>query len=29
VDDIPDMLVETGDKWMTTAAEQLPIPPRG
>jgi uncharacterized protein YbaR (Trm112 family) len=28
VDDIPEMLVETGEKWMTTPAEKLPIPAR-
>lgn len=27
-DDIPEMLMETGDKWMQTAAEQLPAPAR-
>ena len=26
VDDIPEMLVETGDKWMQTPVEQLPVP---
>ncbi len=28
VDDIPEMLVETGDKWIDVPVEQLPIPPR-
>ena len=28
VDDIPEMLVETGEKWMNTPAEQLPVPPK-
>jgi uncharacterized protein YbaR (Trm112 family) len=28
VDDIPEMLVETGEKWMQTPVEQLPVPPR-
>jgi uncharacterized protein YbaR (Trm112 family) len=27
LDDIPVMLIEEGDKWISTAAEQLPIPP--
>jgi uncharacterized protein YbaR (Trm112 family) len=26
VDDIPEMLVDAGDKWKNTAIEQLPIP---
>ena len=25
IDDIPEMLVETGEKWIATPAEQLPI----
>lgn len=28
VDDIPEMLVETGDKWASTPADQLPVPAR-
>jgi uncharacterized protein len=28
VDDIPEMLVETGDKWISTPADKLPIPAR-
>ncbi len=28
IDDIPEMLVETGDKWMTTPLEQLAVPAR-
>ncbi len=28
VDDIPEMLVETGDKWVTTPVDQLPVPAR-
>jgi uncharacterized protein YbaR (Trm112 family) len=28
IDDIPEMLVETGEKWMTTPADQLPVPAR-
>ncbi len=28
VDDIPVMLIETGDKWVTTAVADLPVPPR-
>jgi uncharacterized protein YbaR (Trm112 family) len=28
VDDIPVMLIETGDKWVTTAVTDLPVPPR-
>lgn len=27
VDDIPVMLVETGDKWVGTAVDDLPVPP--
>lgn len=27
VDDIPDMRIETGDKWLSTAAADLPVPP--
>lgn len=27
VDDIPVMLVDAGEKWMATPAEQLPVPP--
>ena len=27
VDDIPDMRIETGDKWIKTAAADLPVPP--
>ncbi len=27
VDGIPVMLVDTGEKWMATPAEQLPVPP--
>lgn len=27
VDDIPVMLIDEGDKWMDTAAEDLPVPP--
>ena len=27
VDDIPVMLIETGDKWIKTAVEDLPVPP--
>ena len=27
VDDIPDMRIETGDKWINTAAADLPVPP--
>lgn len=26
-DDIPVMLIEEGDKWVSTAVEALPIPP--
>jgi len=26
-DDIPDMLIETGDKWIETPVEALPVPP--
>jgi hypothetical protein len=26
-DDIPVMLIDTGDKWVDTAAEDLPVPP--
>jgi len=28
VDDIPVMLIETGDKWVTTAVADLPVPPK-
>jgi uncharacterized protein len=27
VDDIPVMLIDTGDKWISTAVEDLPVPP--
>ncbi|MFZ5908798.1 MAG: Trm112 family protein [Chloroflexota bacterium] len=27
VDDIPVMLIEEGDKWIETAANNLPVPP--
>jgi len=27
VDDIPVMLIDEGDKWVQTTAEQLPVPP--
>jgi uncharacterized protein len=27
VDEIPVMLIDEGDKWISTAEEQLPIPP--
>ncbi len=27
VDDIPNMLIETGEKWMHTAVDDLPVPP--
>jgi hypothetical protein len=27
VDDIPVMLIETGDKWVATAIADLPVPP--
>ena len=27
VDDIPVMLVDTGDKWINTKVEDLPVPP--
>ena len=27
VDDIPVMLIETGDKWVGTAVTDLPVPP--
>ena len=27
VEDIPVMLIDEGDKWVSTALEQLPIPP--
>jgi uncharacterized protein len=27
VDDIPVMLIDTGDKYVTTAVEDLPVPP--
>jgi uncharacterized protein YbaR (Trm112 family) len=27
VDDIPVMLIETGDKWVATAVADLPVPP--
>ncbi len=26
-DDIPVMLIETGEKWMETSVEDLPVPP--
>jgi hypothetical protein len=26
-DDIPVMLIETGEKWMDTPVEDLPVPP--
>ena len=26
-DDIPVMLIDTGDKWRATAVEDLPVPP--
>ena len=26
-DDIPVMLIETGEKWMDTSVEDLPVPP--
>jgi len=26
-EDIPVMLIETGEKWMSTAVEDLPVPP--
>jgi hypothetical protein len=26
IDDIPEMLVEAGEKWMQTPVEQLPVP---
>jgi uncharacterized protein YbaR (Trm112 family) len=26
-DDIPVMLIEEGDKWISTSVEELPIPP--
>ena len=26
-DDIPDMRIETGDKWIATAVADLPVPP--
>ncbi len=28
-DDIPVMLIEEGDKWVTVAVDDLPIPPPG
>ena len=28
-DDIPVMLIEEGDKWVTVAVEDLPVPPPG
>lgn len=28
VDDIPEMLVETGDRWINVPRDQLPIPAR-
>ncbi|MGC8782507.1 MAG: Trm112 family protein [Anaerolineae bacterium] len=28
VDDIPVMLIETGDKWVNTAVADLPVPPK-
>lgn len=27
LDDIPVMLIDEGDKWVTTPAENLPVPP--
>ena len=27
VDDIPVMLIDEGDKWVSTAVENLPVPP--
>lgn len=27
VDDIPVMLIDEGDKWVSTAREDLPVPP--
>jgi uncharacterized protein YbaR (Trm112 family) len=27
VEDIPVMLISEGDKWVGTAADQLPVPP--
>lgn len=27
VDDIPVMLIDEGDKWVSTAVESLPVPP--
>jgi uncharacterized protein YbaR (Trm112 family) len=27
VDEIPEMLIETGDKWISTPPDQLPVPP--
>jgi uncharacterized protein len=27
VDDIPVMLIDTGDKWIATAVADLPVPP--
>jgi uncharacterized protein YbaR (Trm112 family) len=27
VDDIPVMLIDEGDKWITTAEDSLPVPP--
>ena len=27
VDDIPVMLIETGDRWMSTSISDLPVPP--
>jgi uncharacterized protein len=27
MDDIPVMLIDEGDKWVSTAAEKLPVPP--
>jgi uncharacterized protein YbaR (Trm112 family) len=27
VDDIPVMLIESGDKWVSTPVAQLPVPP--
>jgi uncharacterized protein len=26
IDDIPDMRIETGDKWIQTPVDQLPVP---
>jgi uncharacterized protein YbaR (Trm112 family) len=27
MDDIPVMLIDTGDKWKNTAVDELPVPP--